>query len=67
MTVSQRVDGTISVTHTVNNLSMASGHLCKLHSILTRFSNGTTLRHVQSKFCCCRFDRLSVGGYIGLS
>ncbi|XP_010792759.1 large ribosomal subunit protein mL42 [Notothenia coriiceps] len=27
---------------------MASGHLCKLHSLLTRLSNGTTLRHVQT-------------------
>ncbi|XP_026182871.1 large ribosomal subunit protein mL42 [Mastacembelus armatus] len=27
---------------------MASGHLCKLHSFLTRFSVGATLRHVQT-------------------
>ncbi|XP_023273642.1 39S ribosomal protein L42, mitochondrial [Seriola lalandi dorsalis] len=27
---------------------MASTHLCKLHSLLTRFSTGTTLRHVQT-------------------
>ncbi|XP_068587485.1 large ribosomal subunit protein mL42 [Cebidichthys violaceus] len=27
---------------------MASGHLCKLHRLLTRLSNGTQLRHVQT-------------------
>ncbi|XP_070784969.1 large ribosomal subunit protein mL42 [Enoplosus armatus] len=27
---------------------MASGHLCKLHSLLTRLSNGTTLRRAQT-------------------
>ncbi|XP_049891713.1 39S ribosomal protein L42, mitochondrial [Epinephelus moara] len=27
---------------------MASGHLCKLHSLLTRLSTGTTLRRVQT-------------------
>ncbi|XP_070710193.1 large ribosomal subunit protein mL42 [Pempheris klunzingeri] len=27
---------------------MASGHLCKLHGLLSRLSCGTTLRHVQT-------------------
>ncbi|XP_068442949.1 large ribosomal subunit protein mL42 [Clinocottus analis] len=27
---------------------MASGHLCKLHSLFTRLSNATQLRHVQT-------------------
>ncbi|XP_041637043.1 39S ribosomal protein L42, mitochondrial [Cheilinus undulatus] len=27
---------------------MASGHLCKLHSLLTRLSVGSTLRHAQA-------------------
>ncbi|XP_047431857.1 39S ribosomal protein L42, mitochondrial [Mugil cephalus] len=40
---------------------MASGHLCKLHSLLTRLSYGSTLRHVQTCLVPVR-QRSSIDG-----
>nr|XP_020455257.1 39S ribosomal protein L42, mitochondrial [Monopterus albus] len=40
---------------------MAPGHLCKIHSFLGRFSNATTLRHIQTCLVTFRHESSVTG------